>query len=263
MRERQQKILDILNQEERISVEALSERFGCSKVTIRNDIRALAEQGLLERTHGGAMRKGSSDAVPAADGDTFLLPGTMGNLGRKQDEKRRIAAKAYEYIEENDTIILDDSSACYYLAVHISNHPEKQVAVLTNSLASSVVLSGLSHVYLYLIGGQVGGSLPATMGEQTIDGFHNVHVDKAFISVHSINFKVGLTSIGTPQMQIKRAIFQTTDKVYVLADSSKFGAGYLEVVCPLKEVHRVITDDGLKQRYVESAEKENIPLDLC
>ena len=96
--------------------------------------------------------------------------------------------------------------------------------------------------------------------EVTIRG---VCVDMAFISVHSINFHVGLTSIGTPQMQIKRAILETTDKVFVLADSNKFGAGYLEVICPISDVYRVITDSGLKQEYVERAREENLPLELC
>lgn len=269
MNDRQRKILQLVNEQGRVSVADLSERFACSKVTIRNDIRSMAAQGLIERLHGGAMRTGGEElpAEETADGKGLpvLHPISYdsGNLGRKTEEKRRIAAKAYDFIEENDTIILDDSSACYYLAEHISTHPDKRIAVLTNSLPSAVVLSACPHVELYLIGGHVGGHLPATMGEQAVQGFRSVFVDKGFISVHSINRNVGLTSIGTPQMQIKRAIFQTTDKVFVLADSSKFGAGYLEVVCPIGDVYRVVTDNALSGDYVEWVRAEGTEIILC
>jgi len=253
MSERQQKILEILETQGTVSITALSELFGCSKVTLRNDIRTLESQGLLERTRGGAKR-----TVQAGSAET-VFP----SLNRNSEAKQRIAARAYEYISENSTILLDDSSACYYLAQHISRHPEKAVAVLTNSLPSASVLAGHPHVQLYLIGGHVGGHLPATMGEQTTETIRSVYVDMAFISVHSINFNVGLTSIGTPQMQIKRAILDTTDKVFVLADSAKFGAGYLEVICPLSDVYRILTDSGLKQEYIDKAAEKQVPLELC
>ena len=86
------------------------------------------------------------------------------------------------------------------------------------------------------------------------------HVDKGFIGVHSINFDVGLTSIETPQMQVKRAILKAASQVYVLADSSKFGGGYVSVICPVKQVYKIITDAQIGKEYVRKAEREQIPL---
>ena len=75
-----------------------------------------------------------------------------------------------------------------------------------------------------MIGGHVGGHLSATMGDSdTSRSMEQFHVDKAFIGVHSINFDVGLTSIATPQMQVKRTILKVAEQVYVLADGRKFG----------------------------------------
>ena len=88
------------------------------------------------------------------------------------------------------------------LAVHIKNHPEKRVAVVTNSLLVGNELSGAKHVELYMVGGHVGGHLAATMGDAALENMQNFHVDKAFIGVHGINFEAGLTSIATPQMQV-------------------------------------------------------------
>ena len=88
-------------------------------------------------------------------------------------------------------------------------------------------------------------------------------MDKDFIGVHSVSFDAGITAITDAQMQMKQAILKTTQKVIVLADSNKFGAGYLEVICPISDVYRVITDSGLKQEYVDRAREENLPLELC
>ena len=85
-------------------------------------------------------------------------------------------------------------------------------------------------------------------------------VDKAFIGVHSINFEVGITSIATPQMQVKRAILNMSNNVYVLADSSKFGSGYLSVICPMKDVYKIITDDGVSDGNIKKAQEESVSL---
>ena len=83
-------------------------------------------------------------------------------------------------------------------------------AIVTNSLLVGNELAAVRHVELYMIGGHVGGHLAATMGDAAIENMEKFHVDKGFIGVHSINFDVGLTSIATPQMQVKRAIFEAS-----------------------------------------------------
>lgn len=111
-----------------------------------------------------------------------------------------------------------------------------------------------------MIGGYVGGHLSATMGEAALENMESFHVDKGFIGVHGINFEAGLTSIATPQMQIKRAILKASKEVYVLADSSKFGGGYLSVICPINQVHKIITDSHVAHENVEIAKELKIPL---
>lgn len=133
-------------------------------------------------------------------------------------------------------------------------------AVVTNSLLVGNELAAVRHVELYMIGGHVGGHLAATMGDAAIENMEKFHVDKGFIGVHSINFDVGLTSIATPQMQVKRAIFEASKQVFVLADSSKFGGGYVSVICPVKDVYKIITDSQISKEYIRKAEHEQIPL---
>lgn len=251
MEERKRAILRELRENGTIKVAQLSKKLGYSEVTIRKDIKAMDEQGLLQRTHGGAVV--IENMIP----ERRYAPES---IYRHTERKRKIAACAYDLIEDRDTIIIDDASSSFYLALYIKEHPEKRIAVVTNSLLAGAELAGVPHVELYLVGGHVEGHLPATMGDAAIENMEHFHVDKAFIGVHSINFDVGFTSIATPQMQVKKAIIHATNKIYVLADSSKFGGGYLSVICPIHAVDKIITDDEVSRENIKKAQELGISM---
>ena len=250
MEERRREILREVEEKGRVRVAELSRRFGCSEVTIRNDIKTMDMEGLLMRTHGGAVKL---DKEPERKYSAE-------SIYRNTERKKRIAACAYEFIEDRDTIIIDDASSSFYLALHIKEHPEKRLAVVPNSLLVGNELAGVAHVELYMVGGHVGGHLAATMGDAALSNMEQFHVDKGFIGIHSINFDVGLTSIATPQMQVKKAILKAANEVYVLADSSKFGGGYVSVICPMNAVHKIITDDEVAKEYIRKAQQMAVPL---
>ncbi len=168
MEERRNEILKELDRKGRVKVTDLSKEFGCSEVTIRNDIKAMDIEGLLKRTHGGAVKV------------------------ETETERKYSAETIYRNVTQ-----------------------KKQIAVVTNSLIAGNELAGVGHVEL---------------------------------------------SIATPQMGVKKAIMKAAEKVYVLADSSKFGGGYLSVICPTNEVDKIITDDGVSKEDIQKAKELDIPL---
>ena len=250
MEERRRKILQELEEKGKVRVNELSAELGCSEVTIRNDIKCMERAGLLIRTHGGALKIE----------ETPQKKYSAESIYRNADKKKAIAACAYGTIEERDTIIIDDTSTGFYLALYIKQHPEKRIAVVTNSLLVGNELAGVDHVELYMVGGPVGGYLASTVGDEAIADISRFHVDKAFIGVHGINFDVGITSTVSTQTQIKQAEMKVADRVIVLADSTKFGGGYLSVICPMDEVQQIITNGEVEEKYIERARQENIPL---
>ena len=252
MEERRQFILQELKRKGKVRVYDLSRDLGCSDVTIRNEIRSMDAEGLLQRIHGGAVKIDEE----VKTGERYYTE----SIYRHMDRKKKIAARAYQYLYDNETIIIDDASSSFYLALQIKQHPEKHLAVITNSLLVGNELASAEHVEVYMVGGHIGGHLAATMGEAAIHDMEQAHVDKAFIGVHSINFDVGLTSIGSPQMQVKKAILKSADEVYVLADSSKFGGGYLSVICPIDQVHKIITDNQISKSDIKKAEELGVSL---
>ena len=85
-------------------------------------------------------------------------------------------------------------------------------------------------------------------------------MDKAFIGVHSVSFEAGITAITDAQMQMKQAILKTTQKVIVLADSSRFGGGYFSVICPISSIFRIVTDSAVSDDIVRRAALRGVPL---
>lgn len=252
MKSKESAILKLLMEKETISVGEICELLNCSAVTVRKYLSDMESRRLLIRTHGGAAR-----VTPKLN-----LPIRPGNVYQHADEKRRIAEKAYTYIENNDTIVLDDSSIAYYLAEYIRDHNTKNMVVLTNSLAAAVLLSDLPDVTLFMIGGQIGGKLPSAIGEIAMSTVTGFKANKAFISAHSINFDAGITTIGSPQMQVKKAILDVTDDIYVLADSSKFGNSYVMLFCGLERIKKIITDSGLAKESIARAKEAQVDIDI-
>ena len=109
MEERRQAILRELEEKGKVRVADLSRELGCSEVTIRNDIKSMSAEGLLKRTHGGAVSL-EQNMARKYRAETIY---------RHVDRKKAIAARAYEYIEDRDTNIIDDATRSYYLAMPI------------------------------------------------------------------------------------------------------------------------------------------------
>lgn len=250
--ERLEIIIDEVQTNGIVKVAEISRRMGCSEVTIRNDIRKLDQQGVLKKTYGGAVRKENGLSVEFIPGEFYL----------NSDKKYRIAKKAYEYIEDGESIIIDDSTTGYYLARYIKEHTEKHVAVVTNSLLSGAELTSAKHVELFVLGGHVIGNPPASLDNITVSAMGQFHVNKAFVGVNGINLKVGLTSMGTPQMDVKREMIRMSGQTFVIADSSKFGSRNLFTVCPMDAVYKVITDTEIKKEYIQMARNLNIAMDV-
>lgn len=245
-------IMSCLEQMGKVKVSELSRSLNCSEVTIRSDIQKLEDRGLVRRIHGGAVKAEQQ----------LWVPFSSGNTDKKKEEKQRIARKAYDYIADQDTIILDDASVNYYLALVIKENSSKDLIVITNSLVCAGILSSAEHVELFVVGGQIGGRLPAAMGDVAVNTLASFRANKAFISAHGINFAAGVTSIGSPQMQVKKAILEAADQIYLLVDSSKFGGGYILVVCPLDRIDRIITDDAIRREDLVRAQELQLNIDV-
>jgi DeoR family transcriptional regulator, aga operon transcriptional repressor len=230
--ERRRRILELLDAQERVTVDELVDRFGVSAVTIRGDLDALASLGAVVRSHGGALRRSDAhDDVPITVKETL-----------HHAEKVRIGHAAAQMISDGETVILDSGSTTAEIARQIRFLKLRSLNVITNALNIAMELANLPHVRLIMIGGvlrQMSYSLAGPPAEQTLRG---LHADRVFLGVDGLDAEIGLMTPDVVEAQLNAVMIQVSREVIVVADASKFERRSLSVIAKVDAVHKVITD---------------------
>jgi DeoR family transcriptional regulator, fructose operon transcriptional repressor len=231
--ERQQAILDGLRHQGKVTVEELRRRFKVSSPTIRTDLSRLEEQGLLRRTHGGAIAVGNSLYEPPFAERAVL----------KLDEKRAIALAAASFVHEDETILLDAGTTCHEIALVLREFC--RLTVITNSIAISQALAENDGIAVIIVGGVLQQKRRATMGPLAAHFLDPIHCDRAFLGMSGVHPTAGLSVIDFDAAEIKRKMIAHSRQAIAVADSSKVGQIAFASVAPLNAVSLLITDSGL------------------
>lgn len=227
--ERHAKMATIVNENGSSRVSELSTIFGVTEETIRRDLEKLESEGVLKRSHGGAVSiKVISSEAPYFERET-----------KSVDEKMEVAAEAVKYVSRNDRIILDASTTAWFMAKIL---PDAPLTVVTNSLKVTMELAGREHITVISIGGTLLPKSLSFVGPQTTDALGHYHVNKAFISCQGIHPVRGLSDSNEMQALVKKKMSTISDEVYVLADGSKFGLQAFSRVAPIEDIDFIITD---------------------
>jgi DeoR/GlpR family transcriptional regulator of sugar metabolism len=245
---RHRRILQLLENEGDVKVDELSERFEVSQVTIRKDLTELEEQGLLQRTYGGAVYSHRSRFNVS-----FLE-----KLQLEAPRKDAIAQLALNYIHEGDTIVLDAGSTTLSLARALQGKL-RSLYVISNSVPAALELSRAGYEIL-LIGGQVRNHSLALIGPVAVKTLESLHADRAFLGTSGITLSHGHSTPNPLDAEVKQAMMRSADETYVLTDSSKFGHACLASFASLSEVHLTLTDPGIPPEFREAFEKRGIGL---
>jgi DeoR/GlpR family transcriptional regulator of sugar metabolism len=241
---RRQQILNILEQTGSLNVNDLAGRFGVSVVTIRKDLDDLGAEGLLQRTFGGAVFSGRSR----------FNRSFRERIQARSPQKRAIAAAAFDYIKDGDTIILDAGTTALALA-NLLREQIKSVFIITCSVPAALEVSSAGYEIL-LLGGMVRNKSLALLGRETLTILERYRADKAFLGSSGFTVAKGHSTPNPEDAQIKEAIIKSADETYVLVDSSKFGHDCLTSYARLRDVSLTITDSELsraKARLLEAS----------
>jgi DeoR family transcriptional regulator, aga operon transcriptional repressor len=233
--ERRRRIMEILEGQERVTVEELVARFGVLAVTIRGDLDTLAEVGAVIRSHGGALRRVETpEDVPITVKETLHHP-----------EKVRIGHAAAQMIQDGETIMLDSGTTTAEIARQLRFQKLKSINVITNALNVAMELATLPHVRLIMIGGilrQRSYSLAGPPAEQIL---HSLHADRLFLGVDGLDPQIGLMTPDVLEARLNALMIQVSREVVVVADSAKFQRRSLSVIAKLDVVHKIITDQAV------------------
>ncbi|HET7559154.1 MAG TPA: DeoR/GlpR family DNA-binding transcription regulator, partial [Limnochordia bacterium] len=230
--ERRRRILEQLDGGGYVNNAELARLFGVSVDTIRRDMRILAEERLINRTHGGAMWLDDHEVAFSPKPDPLL------------SIKRAIAHKALSLVRAKDTIALDAGSTTIQFARALAAHyPAIPVTVITNDFRIGECLADTPHVSVNLTGGRIDNRFYLT-GPLTKRVLEILYVDTAFIGTAGLTLESGLTDPAPETAEVKQVLINKAKRVVLITDHTKFGRRQMVHVADIDRIDVVITDEG-------------------
>lgn len=233
-RQRQEVILTTVERDGGARVSDLVHEFGVSDMTIRRDIEALAEKGLVHRVHGGATLADRSIDEPG-----FSVKSEMNPV-----QKSQIARTAASLIPPGTSVALSAGTTAYAVAVEL--RAVQHLTVVTNSpRAAELLYDPTRDDQLVVLTGGVRTPSDALAGPVANLMLATTHVDTLILGVHGIDLEAGLTTPNLQEAQTNRALIKSAKKIIVVADHSKWGIIGLSTIATLDQVDTLVTDAEL------------------
>jgi len=244
-KQRQQRILELIQSSGGARVSDLVEMLGVSDMTVRRDISTLARKGKVARVHGGAT---------ALVGRSSEEPGFAAKFRLQKAEKAAIARAAVTLVEPGDSVAISGVTTTYAVAVELLAIPD--LTVVTNSVPVGELLhtSGRTDLTVILTGGTRTPS-DSLVGPIAVASLSSLHVDWTFLGVHGVDERAGLTTPNLVEAETHRAMVRSARRVAVVADSSKWNVVGLSSIARLDDIDVMVTDDKLgheAQRILQS-----------
>jgi DeoR family fructose operon transcriptional repressor len=243
--ERQERIVDVVDERGVVRVAELSRLFGVSEITIRRDLITLEQRGYLGRSHGGAVSRRRFQREPY-----FAQKGE-----RNRNEKEAIGRRAALMIEAGETILVNSGSTNLELLKAL---PRTEIRIVTsNAGALAAVTAG--EIECIVVGGVFRPRSNSFVGGLAVLTLEQVYGSKCFIGVDGVSLEAGLTTPHHQEAEIAHMMIKRTQgSVVVLADSSKIGGVSPFVTAPLSEVDVLVTDCGITTEYRSALEEHGL-----
>lgn len=206
---RQREIVNLVEQQGFVAIEALARSFDITQQTARRDVNALCKAGLLRRYHGGAG-----------------LPSTVENIAYEARQvlnlegKRKIAELVASEIPDHASLFLTLGTTTKEAARALVDH--KGLRVITNNLQIAGMLSSSKDAEVMVAGGTVRSIDAGVTGEMTLDFFNNFKVDYALMSISGIESDGTLFDFDYREVRLLRVIIANARRVFLLADQTKY-----------------------------------------
>ena len=248
--ERQKRILNIVSEQNIVSINTLMEMLGVSHMTIRRDIQKLEEKGEVVSVSGGVQIQEKLAFEPTHTAKSLLF----------QAQKEHIGLCADKRIPENATIYLDAGTTTLEIARHIADRQD--LLIITNDFAVADFLINHSQAELIHTGGKINKQNRSAVGELAAQFLRNISIDLAFVSTSSWSLK-GLTTPDESKLAVKRAILASSRHKTLVSDSSKYGKLATFWICELTAFDSLITDDQLPDNIQKAIKAMDIELVLA
>lgn len=244
--ERKQHILARLKQDGKIVAKDFSLEMAVSEDTIRRDLRELAQDGLLQRVHGGALP--SSPAIIDFAGREEI----------RHKGKVAIGRAAAAMIQSGQVVLLDGGTTSREIARHLPR--QLTATIVTHSPTIALELVSHPEVEVILLGGRLFKHSVVTVGAVCIEAIGRLRADIFFMGVTGAHPETGLTTGDFEEAAIKRALSQAAAETYALVSAEKLNAASPYRVLSLDEISGLITEQSVSDSMVESFVKLGVPV---
>lgn len=242
---RLQEIEAYIHLQKNVTLDELCLTFDVSKNTIRRDINEILRKGTIEKVYGGVVSVSE------------LIPFENRNV-KHPDEKAQIGRMAAAHVEDYDLIFIDSGTTTRMMIDWID--PEKKLTILTNSLDIINSAAEMPNVDLLVIGSTYKRHTRSFVGVDDARALERYNVNKAFMSATGVSLAHGLTNSDLLEYEIKKSIAARSEKLFLLADSSKFGRSTLLTYASLQDVDVLLTSRSLPEEYARFCHTHAISL---
>ncbi|PLS02285.1 DeoR/GlpR family DNA-binding transcription regulator [Neobacillus cucumis] len=245
--ERRKIIMEKLQEHKRVTVKELSEEMQVSEATLRTDLTKMEEDGLLQRTHGGAI------LVENIDNETNFFSREK----RNKNEKSAIAKKAVELISNGQCIMLDASSTALELARTLNDLPIR-LMVVTSGINTALELKDHPNITVILLGGIVKKGSYSLEGHLGVNILKQINIDMLFTSANGFSFESGLMDFSVYEVELKKAMVSASKKVVALLDHTKINKNSIAPFASIDQIDTIITDFDITADYADKFQEHNI-----
>jgi DeoR family transcriptional regulator of aga operon len=244
-------IQSALQQSGSVAVDDLSAKLGVSVVTIRRDLDTLEEQGLLRRTHGGAVSIEPLFYEPFKRDRAFLA-----QVEKMADEKRRIGRAAAALITPGETVAVTPGTTT---AEVIRGLPlNYNITVVTNTANIVMELSKRKDVDVFVTGGHLHGEWFSLVGPTAIRSLENMLIHTLFIGADGIDSQWGVSAFSSDEAELNGTMVKHARRNIAVVDHTKFGIVANWRICETGTLHTLITDTGATQKMIAPFQKLGI-----
>jgi DeoR family fructose operon transcriptional repressor len=239
-KERHSIILNEVNAKKSVTIGELCELLDASESTIRRDLKALADEGLLVRVHGGAIALSASFSFVEYDVEEKSKLFT--------EEKQAIARYAASLIDDGDFVFIDAGTTTEKMIDYL---PEKRVTFVTNAFIHAKKLAQRGFK-VFIPAGKIKLTTESIVGAECVSSIKSYNFTKSFLGANGISLSAGVTTPDRNEASVKTAVINNSKTAYVLADHSKFDQISSVTFAQLSRV-KIITDKIDDERYLSVA----------
>ncbi|MDQ8706109.1 DeoR/GlpR family DNA-binding transcription regulator [Streptomyces sp. LHD-70] len=247
---RRGRILEILDTEDFVSVKDLSEEFGLTEMSVRRDLTAMVNEGLITRVRGGASKP------PATAGS----PQYSQAASRNAHAKRLIAARAVELIDPGSSLFFYSGTTVARVAASLPKDLHSTLTIATNSLPVIEEVSTWQDPHLVAVGGTYLPSYMTFVGPQAVQAVEGMNTSVAVIGCDGLSADGGLTTPHQLVAEIGATIARQAARTIVVADSSKIGKRGFTQIAPISAVNVLVTDAGADEKELDRLREAGIDI---